>query len=100
MTDAFVPPSEKYFVLSYFPNFCTGIVPPGVAKPVESAFAPIAFNRLQKYLLIGIVATFDGVPTLSSELNELWPFAQSLLLLPGLMSVAAFSTLMAQPVLK
>jgi hypothetical protein len=49
-------------------------------------------------LLIGIVAVVAGVPTPSKLVD--CPFAQSLLLFPGLMLALAFSTLTAQPVLK
>src|SRR3954454_13655453 len=98
MVAAVVPPSEKSFESSYFPNLLTGAVPPFAGQPSAPALTPIPFSRLQKYLLIGIVAVADGVPRPSRFVD--CPFAQSALLLPRLMAVAAFSTWMAMPVLK
>ena len=58
-----VPPSANSFVSSYLPYFVTGAVPPLTGNPSAPAFTPIAFMRLQKYLLIGFVAMVAGVPT-------------------------------------
>src|SRR6185436_15318736 len=88
-----LPPSENIFVSSYLPNFVTGFVPPTAGNPSAPAFTPIAFIRLQKYLLIGIVAVVGGVPSESSLLPGDCPPMQSESLLPWLMSVAPFSTL-------
>ena len=63
------------------------------------AFTPIAFSRLQKYLLMGATATPSGVPVESTSLMGMLSFPlQYLSLSPGVRSAAPPSTLIAPPV--